>query len=308
MKDFWPVRIFGPFLIPLVLLIFALFLWGLQQLLYWQYTSLQIAPNPLPIYSVAKYPFVQRQYIPEISAQSAYVLDTLSLVPIYRKNDMIRFSPASTTKIITALTALDYYKLSDVLTVQRDFVEGSGLHFVSGEKLTFQNLLYAMMLPSANDAAYAIADNFPGGMAAFVQKMNEKAAALHLANTHYQDSAGLADDGDFTTSHDLAILASVAIKNPILAQIVDTKSTVITSTSGRFTYPIENLNALLGLYGVVGVKTGYTDEAGEVLVTASKQNGHTFILVVMKSADRFGDTEKLLQLVSNNVIFISIKP
>lgn len=300
-------RLLGPFLIPSILCLIAITFWLISQALSLQIQLLQIHENPFPSFQVSKYPVVERQYIPEISAQSAYILDTNSFVPIFAKNETIRFSPASTTKIMTFLTALNYYKLDDVLTVQRSFVDGSGLHFFKGERLTFENLLYAMMLPSANDAAYAIADNYPGGMPAFVAKMNEKAASLHLTNTHYQDSAGLADDGDYTTAHDLAILASVAMQNSTFAKVVDTKYYTVVSEQGN-SYAIENLNELLGLYGVIGVKTGYTDEAGQVLVTATRQNGTMLILVVMKSDDRFGDTEKLLQFLSNNVTFISIKP
>lgn len=301
------IKKLGLFLIPLILCITAIIFWIVTELLLWQTQVLKIKDDPFPQVAIAKYPVVERSYIPEISAQSAYVVDVNSLVPVYEKNESIRFSPASTTKIMTFLTALDYYKLTDILTVKRNFVEGSGLHFRKGEELTFQNLLYAMMLPSANDAAYAIADNYPGGMKAFVAKMNEKAKQLHLTNTHYQDSAGLEDDGDFTTAHDEAILASVALQNPIFAQVVDTKYYTVTSFEGD-TYAVENLNELLGLYGVIGVKTGYTDEAGEVLVTASRSKGHTFVLVVMKSDDRFGDTEKLLQFINNNVTFVSLKP
>lgn len=301
------LHFFGLFLIPLILCITAIIFWLISQVLFWQVQALQIQDNPFPDFSASEYPVIERQYIPEISAQAAYIVDTNSFVPIFTKNETIRFSPASTTKIMTSLTALDYYKLDDVLTVQRDFVEGSGLHFVKGEKLTFKSLLYAMMLPSANDAAYAIADNFPGGMGGFVAKMNEKAASLYLTNTHFQDSAGLEDDGDFTTAHDLAILAAVAMHNPTFAQIVNTKSYTISSFEGQV-YKLKNLNDLLGLYGVIGVKTGYTPEAGEVLVTASRHNGHVFVSVVMKSEDRFGDTEKLLQFLSNNVTFVAIKP
>lgn len=300
-------RKLGLFLIPCIFFLTTVLFLGISQVLSSQITSLQIQDNPFPKFSASEYPVVERQYLPDISAQSAYVMDVNSLVPLFSKNETIRFSPASTTKIMTFLTAIDYYKLDDIVTVQRNFVDGSGLHFTKGEQLTFENLLYAMMLPSANDAAYAIADNYPGGMDGFVAKMNEKATSLHLANTHYQDSAGLEDDGDYTTAHDEAILASVALQNPIFAKVVDTKKYTVTSLNGP-SYPVENLNDLLGLYGVIGIKTGYTDEAGEVLVTASRRNGHTFILVVMKSDDRFGDTEKLLQMIQNNVTFVSVKP
>ncbi len=313
MKDFlfWKKvkkksKALGLFLVPIFLCVVAILGWGISQVLSWQISTLPIVDNPFPHFQAAAYPVVERQYVPEVSANAVYVMEAVSRVPVFTKNSTIRFSPASTTKIMTALVALDYYKLSDALTIKRDFVEGSGLRLVKGEKFTFEKLLYAMMLPSANDAAYAIADNYPGGMQGFVVKMNEKAGALHLVDTHYQDSAGLTDDGDFTTAHDLAILASVAIGDPVLAKVVNTKSAVISSVDGIYTYPIKNLNELLGLYGVIGVKTGYTDEAGQVLVTASRQNNHVFIIVVMKSDDRFGDTEKLLQYISQNISYVSM--
>lgn len=301
-------RFFGLFSFPILLLLLALFFWIGSVFLSWQIQAQQLAANPLPTVTPAAYPIVERQYLPQISATAAYVMDTDSLVSVYDKNAHIRLSPASTTKIMTALVALSFYHLSDVITIERPFVEGSGLHLVQGEKFPFENLLYAMMLPSANDAAYAIADNYPGGMPAFVAKMNEKAHALHLDDTHYQDSAGLTDDGDYTTAHDEAILASVAIKNPEFAKVVGTKSYTVSSIDGLYNYPVNNLNVLLGLYGVFGIKTGYTGEAGQVLVTATHQNGHTFILVVMRSEDRFADTEKLLQMLSHNVSFIGLKP
>lgn len=297
-------RFFGPFSLPLLLALCAIVLFWGSIFFSWQTQAQQLAQNPLPLFTPAPYPMVERQYIPQLTAVAAYVMDTKSLVPVFAKNAHIRLSPASTTKMMTALVALGYYHLNDVLTIQRPFVEGSGLHLVQGERFTFESLLYAMMLPSANDAAYAIADNYPGGMSAFVAKMNEKARELHMDDTHYQDSAGLTDDGDYTTAHDEAILASVALKNPEFAKVVDTKSYTVGSIDGLFNYPVSNLNELLGLYGVFGVKTGYTGEAGEVLVTATHQNGHTFIIVVMKSQDRFADTEKLLQMLSNNVSFV----
>lgn len=301
-------RFFGLFSFPIILGLLALFFWIGSVFLSWQIQAQQLASNPLPTFTPAAYPVVERQFQPQISATAAYVVDTDSLAPVFAKNAHIRLSPASTTKIMTALVALSYYHLSDVITIERPYVEGSGLHLVQGEKFTFENLLYAMMLPSANDAAYAIADNYPGGMPAFVAKMNEKARELHLDDTHYQDSAGLTDDGDYTTAHDEAILASVALKNSKFAKVVDTKSYAVSSIDGLYKYPVNNLNELLGLYGVFGVKTGYTDEAGQVLVTATHQNGHTFIIVVMRSEDRFADTEKLLQMLFHNISFISIKP
>ncbi|MGI8420366.1 MAG: D-alanyl-D-alanine carboxypeptidase family protein [Candidatus Levyibacteriota bacterium] len=250
------------------------------------------------------YPYIKAVQNPEISAKAAIILDRDSQVILYSKNPQIRFSMASTTKIMTALTALDYYGVQDILTVKRSYVPGSGLQFFQGEQFRFLDLLYAMMLPSANDAAQAIADNYPGGSDAFVKKMNEKAQGFHLTNTHYTDPDGLEDDGDYTTVIDMARLASFASTNKILSQITSTKYHVISTRNSSQQYPLTNLNELLGIDGVNGIKTGTTEGAGEVLVTSTVKNGHTYIIVVMDSIGRFSDTSTLLHFIDTNVHYV----
>lgn len=292
------------FAFSLFLFIAGLFL--LNNLFLYEVQVLRPLPEPFVV-KVAEYPMIERKYLPGISAESAYVLDNTSKVALFTKNENLRFAPASTTKIMTALTGLDYYQPNDMLTITRANVEPVVIGFPKGVKVTFVNLLYGMFLPSGNDAALAVGDNYPGGMQAFIAKMNEKAQALHLTNTHYADPVGLLDSEDYTTAHDLAFLASDAIMHPLLAQIVNTKTKVITDSAGNV-YSLQNINKLLGQYGVNGLKTGYTEEAGQVLVTSANIQGHIFLLVVMKSQDRFGDTEKLLQLISQNVTYLSIHP
>jgi D-alanyl-D-alanine carboxypeptidase (penicillin-binding protein 5/6) len=268
---------------------------------------LTILPDPFPVAKAAEYPLFERTFSPQISAQAAYILEADSKVVLFAKNDSVRFSPASTTKIITALTALDYFKLDDVLTIQRANVEPVVVGFPKGAKVTFQNILYGLLVPSGNDCAYAIADNYPGGMTEFVAAMNKKAKLLHLDNTHFGDPVGLEDDEDYSTVRDMAIMASYGKSHPILSKIVATKAKDITDSTGQV-YHLKTTNKLLGLYGVNGVKTGFTSGAGEVLATSADIHNHTFILIVMKSEDRFADTEKLLQLLTDNVTFVPIRP
>lgn len=250
------------------------------------------------------YPFVKAVQEPVVSAKAAIIVDRDSQVVLYSKNPQLRFSMASTTKIMTALTGLEYYQLSDILTIKRSFVAGSGLQLYPGQQFRFSDLLYAMLLPSANDAAQAIADNYPGGSDAFVNRMNEKAKELHLLNTHFADPTGLEDDGDYTTAVDLARLASYASANKIFTQVTSTKyHTISTVNFGQY-YPLTNLNQLLGIDGVNGIKTGTTEGAGEVLVTSTIKNNHTYILVVMNSSNRFYDTTTLLTFIDNNVQYI----
>jgi len=257
--------------------------------------------------NLAPYPVIVNSYDPYLSSKAAIVTDAGSQTILYEKNPFLRFSLASTTKIMTALTALDYYSPDSILIVKSGFVEGSGLNLRAGDRFYFQDLMYAMMLPSANDAAAAIADNYPGGREKFVLKMNEKALTYHLADTHFSDPVGLDDDGNYSTVVDLARLASIATRNKLFAQIVSTKQKFITNTDSTHPYNLFNLNKLLGFHGVNGIKTGTTEGAGEVLVTSADINNHTFVIVVMNSKDRFGDTGTLLNFISDNVQFINPK-
>lgn len=292
---------------PLFLfLLFLLFFLASYVLKVWILQN-KVLPVPFSVSPEAKFPIIKTEFVPVISATGAIIMDADSKVVLYSKNPGLRFSTASTTKIMTALTSLDYFKSSDILTVRKATDEGSVIGLKPGEQLSFENLLYAMLLPSANDAALAIADNYPQGEQAFIEKMNEKAKSLKLYNTHYADTAGLVDEGDYTTPFDLARLASFAVKNGMFKKIVATEEKTIYDTSG-FSYNLSNLNKLLGIDGVNGIKTGYTEEAGQVLVTSKEEKGKTIIIVVMGSLDRFSDTEKLLNLVSNNLTYLSIHP
>lgn len=292
----------------------------------------KVLPPPV-VAKTSLYPVFTKRGYPDISAKAALVLDSDSKVVLYYKRPTLRFSMASTTKIMTAQVALDHYKPDDILTVKSEGVEGVNIGFKKGQSFTFLDLLYAMLLPSGNDAALAIAQNYPGGEKAFVNKMNEKAKFYNLDNTHFADAMGILDEQDYTTAIDLARLASAALKNKVFAEVVATKRKVISDIDGLLTYSIYNLNKLLGVDGVNGVKTGYTSEAGQVLVTSkfepsrvlgassspnswsSARNGksvgkeiNTIIIIVMGSQDRFLDTKKLLDLVSGNVNYLSIHP
>ena len=286
-----------PVILFLVLLIIVLLESIVRQNI--QRDDLRAYTSLLPVHP---YPMLTQVYEPAISAESALIMDNDSKGILYQKNPTFRFSMASTTKIMTALTILDTYSPDEVFTVKRTGVEGTVLGLQIGEQLTLESLLYAMLLPSSNDAAFAIADNYPGGEEAFIKKMNQKAQQFYLKDTHYGDPAGLNDDEDYTTVFDLAQLTSQALKQPLLVKIVATKEKTISNLSGK-EYQLTNLNQLLGVNGVTGFKTGQTTGAGGVLVSTASKNNHTVIIVVMKSLDRFLDTQTLLQLVDNNVTY-----
>jgi D-alanyl-D-alanine carboxypeptidase len=301
------VKQFSPFTVWYILPIVSLFIILLVLTVYNAAIKQQIAEStilpPIPV-EISKYPFVKQQYAPDISAESAIILDDTSKVVLYEKKPLLRFSMASTTKIMTALVALEYFQSNSIITIQNLHEEGAIIGFPVGEKISFEEMLYAMLLPSANDAAYALAENYPGGIDAFVARMNQKAAELNLHYTHYTDPAGLDDDGDYTTVTDLARVASFAIQNEEFKKIIATKQKTISTVDGSKTYALNNLNKLLGEDGIVGMKTGFTEGAGEVLVTAKIDKDHLFIIIVMKSQDRFADTETLVRYISNNVMYI----
>ncbi len=263
-----------------------------------------IATIPFSVPKPAPYPILHENAT-DITAKAAVIIDDSSKVVLFEKNQNLRFSMASTTKIMTALVALEHFALSDILTVKTENVQGAVVGFKEGEQVRFEDVLYAMLLPSGNDAALAIAQNYPGGPEIFVAKMNEKAKSLNLFSTHFADPAGLDDEGDYTTVIDLARLSSSAMQNDVIARIVATQRKNITTINTARFFTLVNINKLLGVDGVIGVKTGFTDTAGGVLATAKNEGNHRLIIVVMKSDDRFLDTKKLLTLVSGNVIYES---
>jgi D-alanyl-D-alanine carboxypeptidase len=229
-----------------------------------------------------------------VNSKAYIVFDQDARVIIAGKNENLRFSPASAAKIMTAVIVLEHFPLDEVLKASNiSEVEGSSMDLVEGEEISVLSLLYGMMLPSGNDAAYVLASNFPGGLDKFVKKMNDKAKDLNMLNTRFYDPAGY-DDQNFTTALDLARLATFAIKNPNFAKIVSTKNISVTDASGLIVHNLSNLNEMLGRDGIKGIKTGYTDEAGGVLVTSLVHNDRDFIIVVLNSPDRFADTKNVI--------------
>jgi len=288
------------FYFTVLLLVFSIFLILAYLNIQVKNQIAEVSVNSFPLtFASEEYPVVEGSPVPQISAQGAVVIDKDSKVPVYSKNPKLRFLPASTTKIMTALVALEFYKPQDVLTIYKKNVGGAISDFELGEQFRFEDMLYAMLLPSNNDATASIAQNYPGGERAFIARMNEKAKEISLTNTHYVDPVGL-EIGNYTTPEDLARLTSIAIENPAFSKIVSTKNKEISNTEGT-KYFIYNLNELLDLPGINGVKTGYTKEAGEILVTSKylEEINKNLIIVVMKSEDRFLDTQILLEYLKN---------
>lgn len=273
------------------------------------YQTLQVSwkePEVLPLpkavaFQPAPYPLAGNKPIPSLSAKSSILMDIPSAVVLYEKNPQMRMFPASTTKIMTALVSLDHYRLNDIITVGSFEKEGAQMGLKTGDLVTVQSLLYGMLVNSGNDAATVLASHYPKGNKAFVSEMNHKAKSLNLYNTHFVNADGFSDTGQDISALDLARLATVALQNPFFAKVVSTKTTDVSDASQKRFYHLENVNKLLGTVpGITGVKTGWTEEAGECLVASAERNGHKIISVILGSSDRFRETARLLEWGFNN--------
>lgn len=244
-------------------------------------------------------PAVAAPAAPDVTAEGALLLDLDTGQILFARNANDRFYPASTTKIMTALLALERGKLTDVLTASESVrdVDGSRIYLEPGEQNTLEDLLYAMLLPSANDAAVVIAEAYGGSIAGFADLMNAKAAALGATNTHFVNPNGLHDPGHYTTPHDLALIARAAMQNPVFARIVATRTRTMPWPAKDEPRLLFNLNELLGGYpGALGVKTGYTSAALHTLVAAADRDGLRLLSVTMRSSisNRFRDARAML--------------
>lgn len=267
--------------------------------------TIVLTPGPVKSYNLGSpsffvYPVSDGTPAPALSARGIVVQDAGSKALLLAKNADTLLLPASTTKIMTALVALDYwFDLDTVIEVKNeDRAIGQTINLQQGERLTVGSLLKGLLVHSGNDAALALADNYSGGYSDFVSAMNAKARSLHLDHTVYKNPSGIEQYGHLTTPRDLATLASVAMANPIIAEIVGTKYTLITDMSGETLHPLESTNELLGVIpGLIGLKTGWTTGAGECLVSYIERDGHAVVVVVLGSLDRFLDTTKLVDWV-----------
>ena len=268
-----------------------------------QNKQILFTPQPLPYLTAnTEKPF--------ISARSYLVIDALSFTPVLWSNEKTPRLPASTVKMATALIAYNMYPLDTFLTVQTSIEEEVLMGLVSGDKVSTLNLLYGTLVSSANDAAYTLAENDPDGVDAFVVKMNSLAQTLHMNNTHFTNSIGFDDRGEKSTAFDLALLAQHFSTVPLLMSIVSTRDIVPSNQAYTRWYPLTNINQLVSdVPGVGGIKTGYTEGAGENLVTYYRaQSVHPFIIVVMGSEDRFLDTRLLITYLDTRLTYHTLRP
>lgn len=225
-----------------------------------------------------------------LSAKAAVVIDADTGDTLFEHNADEQMPMASTTKIMTALVALGEGDLDRVYTVKKEYtlVEGTSMYLREGEQITMRDTLYGLLLCSGNDAALAVAGEC-GGLETFLDKMNQKAAALGLTRTHFDNPNGLPSDTHYTTARELAMITAAAMQDPVFRKIVST----ISYTAGN--HVMSNHNRLLKQYeGAIGVKTGYTRAAGRCLVSAAERNGRTLIAVTLNDPDDWADHTAML--------------
>lgn len=248
---------------------------------------------------------------PKINSRAAVIYDRKSKKVIWGKAENERRKMASTTKIMTAIIVLENVKLDEIATISKKSAGtgGSRLGLKEGDKISINNLLYGLLLVSGNDSAVALAEYVGGSVEGFAEKMNKKAEELELKNTHFVTPHGLDQDEHYTTAFELAKLADYALQNKVFSNIVATRNYTISINGNP--KELKNTNELLGnLYGVNGVKTGFTNGANRCLVTSVKRDDMNIITVVL-GADtkklRTQDSVKLIDYAYNNYKIFNLK-
>ncbi len=244
--------------------------------------------------------------LPRVTARSAVVIDALTGEVIYQRFMNDRRFPASTTKIMTLITALESPGISlddDVkISAAAADMEGSTMWLEQGDRLRLEELLYGMMLVSGNDAATAVAEHAAGNVPAFARNMTRLAQSIGAKNTQFVNSCGLHDPHHYTTAYDLAIITAYGYNNPVFRRIVSAKERKVPLMRPPFFQELENENMLLWIYpGANGVKTGYTDAAGRCVVTAAERDGVQLISVVLDGTYMWNDSIAMLDYGFKNI-------
>lgn len=246
---------------------------------------------PFPLYA---------QSMPEITAEAAVVMELDTGRVLYEKNAHERRPPASLTKVMTGYLATRAQINPQQTVVVSELAAATGessLNLKAGDVLAFEHLLYASLLKSANDACVAIAEHMEGKEERFIENMNLQACLLGCANTHFENTNGLPNENHYSTAYDLAVMTRAAMQVSSFSKIVKTQKYMVHWEDGR-TLLVQNTNRLLREYpGVVGVKTGTTNEAGQCLIAVAEKAGKRVVAVVLKSKNRFYDATILFDSV-----------
>lgn len=266
--------------------------------------------NPLPeqpinepySLTVSAYPEKKSlQLMPVIKAKSVLSLDLDTGNLLYSQNAQARLPMASLTKLMTILIVLEENSLDEIVTVTPEAVkmDPAKMYLVNNEKISVEALLKASLIPSANDAAVALAIHNAGSTEKFVEKMNQKAFELGMINTHYANPMGFDDPDQYSTAEDLAILAKKVYQKPFVKQYAAVKETEVSNTEQTLKHQLLNTNQLFDSYlQVFGLKTGTTDLAGQCLISiVSNQQNHRIMNILLNSPSRFNESKILSEWI-----------
>lgn len=234
-----------------------------------------------------------------VRSKAAIVMEASTGRVLYGKNPNLKLAPASTVKLMTAMVALDKVDINEVVIISEkaSAVPPIKANFKTGEKVTVKTLLYAALMRSANDAAFALAETVAGSEEKFAELMNEKALSLGISDTRFINSTGLPGQGQYTTVYDLSRMLRHALRYPLIKEIISIKESNITTEDGRAIF-LKNINKLLWEDdSMLGGKTGYTRQARHCFVCAGHQANETVIVAVMGAPDRetlWKESESLL--------------
>lgn len=246
----------------------------------------------------------------DISAKSAVVICADTGEVVYSKNMNECLSMASTTKIMTAILALEYGASDKYLTVTENMVavEGTSMGLKDGDSVSLKTLVKGMLLASGNDAANAVANIIGGDIPTFVQMMNNKAKEIGMYSTSFETPSGLDGDNHYSTAFDMAILGAYAIKNPEFRSICSAESLVVFYGSPPYRRVLTNHNKLLKMYdGAYGIKTGFTKKSGRCLVSAVEKDGKTLVAVSLNAPDDWNDHIKMYDYAFEKVNSVELK-
>jgi len=266
-------------------------------------TPLSASPEKLPV--------------PELISEGAILIDITTGQTLYAKNPDRQFEPASTTKIMTALIALEQGNLGDMVTagpsmLNPELIQGTRIYLEPGEQLSLSDLLYALLLNSANDAAVAIAEHISGDVQSFAALMNARAKEIGALNTTFKNPSGLSEEGHLTTARDLAMIARTAYQNPLFREYVKTKTKIISRNKEGIPTEMYNMNEFIWTEPTVtGMKTGYTSTAGNTFVATAEKESRALLGVVLKSPTKtsiYTDMRKLLEYGFSNFENVVYKP
>jgi serine-type D-Ala-D-Ala carboxypeptidase (penicillin-binding protein 5/6) len=239
----------------------------------------------------------------DVTASAAVLMDYTTGEILYQKNASERRAPASTTKIMTAIVALERGNLNQVITtsIHASKADGSSIWLKAGESHSLKDLLYGILLSSGNDASVAVAESLAGSESKYAVWMTAKAKELGAKDSNFMNSNGLPEKEHYTTAHDLALITRYALHNSFFDEIVKTKKKIIDWPGHKWDRVMYNHNKLLWRYEYAdGVKTGYTRQAGHCLVSSATKNNHRLIVVVLNSKDIYTDSQKLFNYGFNH--------